>query len=62
MVHGEGIYAHRDGLKKAGGVFDSILHGWVFTPGPGLRYETHGELVVMIEDKFKAIQRERTVS
>ena len=44
LVHGEGIYRHRDALKKAGGVFEQILHGWVFTPAPGMRYETHAAM------------------
>ena len=59
LVHGEGIYRHRDGLKKAGGVFDGILHGWVFTPGPGMRWDTYGKIVAMLEEKFEAVQRDR---
>ena len=59
LVHGEGIYRHRDALKKAGGSFEQILHGWVFTPAPGMRYETHAALVAMIEEKFNVTERDR---
>ena len=40
-------------------MFDGILHGWVFNPGPGMRWDTYGKIVAMLEEKFEAVQRDR---
>ena len=46
-------------VAAQGGVFDGILHGWVFNPGPGMRWDTYGKIVAMLEEKFEAVQRDR---
>eukprot|EP01047_Picozoa_sp_COSAG01_P021006 COSAG01_NODE_1205_length_11235_cov_324.494124_9_plen_386_part_00 len=62
LVHGDGIYPLRGGLRAAGGEWNAILHGWMFEAGPLSRYPTLGAVEAMLTKRFGATRRERARS